>query len=247
MDFGHLHTLSVAAPHLGRRRLSDDNTMPDNKGVGWRKKIHGSKPKDITPLKFGRDDTVAADDPGDRRRHHWRKTLHGSRPETPVSGTLTTSAIEDAEDTRSERSEVSTPRRNSRPKLARYTSLFSSFKESSKGPEFEPWSEDAPPPFQPYIDPLNAVQSIRSHMITCSSKPIPLEHNNGLFRIFEDYRKVREEKEHLETLLQDTFQGWKVAEEQWSASEGRYEAEIRRLDLLIARGTSGMTGSVVTK
>ncbi|KAJ4365748.1 hypothetical protein N0V83_008368 [Neocucurbitaria cava] len=221
--------------------------MPDNKGVGWRKKIHGSKPKDILPPKPGNDDTATAEETSDRRRHHgWRKTMHGSRPETPVTGALTIPTMEDGEDTRSERSDVSTTHRNPRPKLARYTSLFNSLKESSKGPEFaEPWSEDAPPPFQPYIDPLNALQSIRSHMNRGYCKPIPPEHNNGLFRLFEDYGRVREEKEHLETLLQDTFQKWKAAEDHWDESESRYEAEIRRLDLLIARGTSGMTGSVV--
>ncbi|KAF1843793.1 uncharacterized protein K460DRAFT_342364 [Cucurbitaria berberidis CBS 394.84] len=219
--------------------------MPDNKAVGWRKKLHGSKQKDMLPLNTDGDDTTAvAEDSSDRRRQHgWRRTIHGSRPETPVT-VAPTNLAEDSEDARSERSEVSTPRRNSKPKLARYTSLFSSFKESSKGPEFaEPWSDDAPPPFQPYVDPLNALRSIRSHMITAS--PIPLGHNSGLFRIFEDYGKVREEKENLETLLQDTFHDWETAKDQWNESEGRYEAEIRRLELLIARGTSGMTGRLI--
>ncbi|CAO2656214.1 Nn.00g050170.m01.CDS01 [Neocucurbitaria sp. VM-36] len=223
--------------------------MPDNKGVGWRKKIHGSKPKDAPPLKTGGDDTAAAEDSSGRRRHHgWRKTMHGSRPETPVSGALMTPAMDDVEDARSERSEMSTTHRNSKPKLARYTSLFNSLKESPKGPEFaEPWSEDFAPPFQPYIDPLDTLQSIRSHMNNCSLKPIPPEHNNGLFRLFEDYGRVMEEKEKLKILLQDTFQGWKAAEDYWSECESRYEAEIRRLDLLIARGTSGMTGLITAR
>jgi hypothetical protein len=77
-----------------------------------------------------------------------------------------------------------------------------------------------------------------------SNQPIPIEHNSGLFRVFEDYRKVRENKERLESLLQDTFRDWRIAENHWSAAEGKYDAEIRRLELLIARGTSGMTGSV---
>ncbi|KAF1946579.1 hypothetical protein EJ02DRAFT_215017 [Clathrospora elynae] len=248
MRVAHLHAFSLA-PHLTRTAANDDNAMPDNKS--WRRKVVPSKQtkkpaRDLTPLtpftplKVSGYDVAASEDPSDRRRHHsWRK---GSRPETPVSGIPTTPAIEDTEDAQSERSETSAPRRNSKPKLARYTSLFSSFKETSKGPEFaEPWSEDAPPPFMPYVDPLDALQSVRSHMMNIS-KPIPVAHHNGLFRIFEDYRKTREEKERLEALLQDTLQGWGKAEEQWNESEGRYQAEIRRLDLHIARGTSGMTG-----
>jgi hypothetical protein len=78
-----------------------------------------------------------------------------------------------------------------------------------------------------------------------STQPIPVEHNSGLFRVFEDYRKVREHKERLEKLLKDTFHDWGRAEKHWSQAEARYNAEIRRLELLIARGTSGMTGLVL--
>jgi hypothetical protein len=74
-----------------------------------------------------------------------------------------------------------------------------------------------------------------------------MEHNSGLFRVFEDYRKVREQKESLSLLLEETLKDWKRAEEHWMHSKGRYGAEIRRLELLIARGTSGMTGSVTLK
>lgn len=75
-----------------------------------------------------------------------------------------------------------------------------------------------------------------------SSQPIPIEHYNGLFRIFEDYRKIREQKERLGEMMEDTIQDWTKAEEQWRCAEDRYGAEIRRLELLIARGTAGMTG-----
>ena len=77
-----------------------------------------------------------------------------------------------------------------------------------------------------------------------SNQPISVEHNSGLFRIFEDYRKIREQKERLELLVEDTLQDWGKADKHWSHAEGRYIAEIRRLELLIARGMSGMTGLV---
>lgn len=211
--------------------------MPDNKS--WRKKIHNKQPKDLAPSKIGADDNQVNHDAG-RRQLSWRKTVQSSRPETPLSGVPTTPTVEDAENTRRKRSEPSTPHRNSKPKLARYTSLFSSFKESSRGPEStDPWSEEAPSSFEPYVDPMQVLQCVRSHMVGTNT-PIPLDYNNGLFRIFEDYRKVRDEKERLETLSEDILKDWRHAESSWWDAELCYKAEIRRLDLLIAKGTDGM-------
>lgn len=239
--------LSVAT-HLVREAARGDENMPDNKS--WRLG-HSKQPRKPTkapgPLKIGSNSPTSLDDLSDHRLPlSWRRPRQGSRPQTPVGAVPTTSAIEDADDVRSERSDTPTPRRDSKPKLARYTSLFGNFKETAKEPEFvfsAPWGEDAPPPFQPYIDPLDVVLSVRSHMAS-SYQPIPMEHNSGLFRVFEDYRKVREQKESLTTMMEQTLRDWRKAEEHWGYSKDRYSAEIRRLELLIARGTSGMTGSV---
>jgi hypothetical protein len=241
--------LSVAT-HLSRELAKDDDeSMPDNKS--WRlghSKQPKKPPKALTPLKIDSDSPAGPDDTSERRLQlSWRKPRHSSRPQTPVSGAHTTPANEDADDGRSERSDTPALRRDSKPKLARYTSLFANFKDSSKEPEFgfsAPWGEDAPPPFEIYIDPLDVVTSVRSHMAN-TSWPIPLEHNSGLFRVFEDYRKVREQKERVSTMLEDTLKEWKKAEEHWDRSRDRYGAEIRRLELLIARGTSGLPGSVI--
>jgi hypothetical protein len=238
--------LSVAT-HLARELVTDEN-MPDNKS--WRlghNKQSKKPPKAPTPLKIDNDNPASLDDSSDHRLPlSWRKTRQDSRPQTPVSAVLTTLTFEDADDAQSERSDTPAPRRDSKPKLARYTSLFANFKETAKEPEFAfsaPWGEDAPPPFQPYIDPLDVVISVRSHMAT-AHQPIPMEHNSGLFRVFEDYRKVREQKESLSAMMEETLKDWKKAKEHWKNSKDRYCAEIRRLELLIARGTSGMTGSV---
>lgn len=186
-------------------------------------------------------------DSSERRRHHvWRKPVHGSRLEAAVTAIPNPPLVDGVEDARNQRFEAFKPRRNSRPKLARYASLFSSFKESSKGPEFAgPWSEDKLPIFQGYIDPLSALQSIRSHMINFSSKPIPLEHNNGLFCIFEDYRKVREENEYMELLLKGIFQALESTEDQWEDSGDHSEAEVRHSDLLVAGGIGKKAESAV--
>ncbi|KAL6707378.1 hypothetical protein ACN47E_004157 [Coniothyrium glycines] len=214
--------------------------MPDSKG--WRKK---KLPKDLGPLKTSSEEAVTPADGTDRRRHHhsWRKTISGSRPQSPLSATPATPTLKDIDDAASGHSEP-TPRRDSKPKLARYTSLFSSFKEATRGPEFaEPWDAEAAPHVEPYadVDPLYALQSVRNHMHNCSTRSIPPEYNNALFRIFEDYGKVREANERLETITKEALAEWKRSEKDWGEAEAQYQSEIRRLELLIARGASGMT------
>ena len=241
--------LSVAT-HLARERAKADEDMPDNKS--WRlghSKQPKKPPRVSTPLKIDTEYSKSFEDLND---HHlllsWRQQRQGSRPQTPVGAISATPVTDDTYDTRSDRSDTPAPRRDSKPKLARYTSLFANFKDTTKEPEFAfstPWGEDAPQSLQPYIDPLDVVQSVRSHMAT-THRPIPMEHNSGLFRVFEDYRKVREQKESLSIMMEETLSDWKKAEQYWDRSKDCYGAEIRRLELLIARGTSGMTGSVAS-
>lgn len=133
-----LSTSSIAAKRAVQRSgkgQANANMPPENKGVGWRKKIQ-NKPKDLHPLKVSADVAVA---PG---RHLFsRKGIQSSRPATP--------AIEETAEGQSEPAQPTTPRRSSKPMLVRYTSLFTSFKDTPepKSPEFaEPWSDISPNP-----------------------------------------------------------------------------------------------------
>jgi hypothetical protein len=176
--------------------------MVDNKG--WRKKI-GSKPKELPRIKIASDETAAAPpteslavvDLTDRRRHGWRKTIAVGHPSTPITPAPPTAAQEDTEDTRSERSEASTLRRDSKPKLIRYTSLFATHKEKPSSPVFsffEPWDADGPPAQEDpwsYIGTISVMESIHSYMCNDHMVLAPVEFNNGLLRIFDDYRKLR--------------------------------------------------------
>ncbi|KAJ4321890.1 hypothetical protein N0V94_002724 [Neodidymelliopsis sp. IMI 364377] len=221
--------------------------MVDNKG--WRKKI-GGKSKELPPIKTNFDENNVATstdilhESTDRRRHHgWRKTLSAGRPVTPITPVPVTPIPKDIDDTRSEQSGVSTVHRDSRPKAMHYTSLFVTHEEEYTGPIFsEPWGTEAPASFQPTVDPIVTMESIHSHMSKNYMEPIPLEYNSGLFRIFEDYRKLQKHKDRLETLEQEAREELKRVKAHALESEVRYEAEIRRIELLIARGTTGMAG-----
>jgi len=218
--------------------------MPDkNVTGGWRKKIHTRS----SALKLNQEENTTTDE-GHRRHPEkigWRKSSQ-SRPETPISATGLGSFPVDDEDVRQDSTaDVSTPRRATKPKLSRYLSGYRSLKDAAKEAEFtEPWSEDAPPSYPAPVDPLTSLQAVYSHMTCVPNRAIPPEYNAGLFRVFEDYRKIREEKERLECLLKETLEGYQTAEQHWSQAELQYQEEIRRLELLIARGTSGMAGYV---
>lgn len=215
----------------------------DNKGVGWRN-WRNTKHKDLPPLKISKTNEAITgpEDFSDGFSHHgWRRTIHLSRPQTPVTPAEPVS--EPTERAPSERSEGIVAHRNSRPKLKRITSLFSDFKDATKEPKFdEPWSEDAPPPPPAFVDPLMVEVSVRSHMSSSPRTPIPLDHNSGLFHLFHDYRKTKDELERLKTLLEDTLHDWTDAQEQWDREQTSYQEEIKRLELLIARGATGMSG-----
>lgn len=217
--------------------------MLDNNNKGWRKKK--TLKESVSHTVIG-DDIVVLPQPTDQHSSHqgWRRTISASRPQTPVNGAPATSTLRDVDDIAGE-TQDSTPRRDSKPKLARYTSLFSSLKDVNKGPEFaEPWSADAPPVFEPYPDPLYALQSLRSFMFKAPSAAIPPSYSNALFRIFDSYGKLREQNQRLEELAQEMIRDWTRMEEHFNMREADYKGEIRRLELLIARSALGMTGYV---
>jgi hypothetical protein len=140
--------------------------------------------------------------------------------------------------------DTTTGRRKSgqRPKLSRYISdyLFLSNAQKDSDVFSEPWNENTRPLIEPPPDPLITLQAVRSHIAHIPSKPLPTEHNSGILHIFEDYRKVREGKERLDALMQETLEDYKLSEAAWAATEDRYQEEIRRLELIIAQGKSGM-------
>lgn len=223
--------------------------MVDNKG--WRKK-KGGKSNDPLLLKTTFEDAAAAlptevsAEPSDRRRHVWRKTIATSRAMNSLTPVPTTPTADEVEGMKSEQSEAFTPRQDTKPKLTRYTSLFTTHKEESTSSAFsEPWSVDPPPDHGnswAFVDPVAIMETIYAHMCKNYMVPIPLQYTAGLFQIFDDYRKLRSHKELLEGREKEMLQHTGNVTARWLKSEELYQSEIRRLELLIARGTSGMAG-----
>jgi hypothetical protein len=199
--------------------------MPEK--TGWRMRAK-HRPKDV---KFGNDDVPATEQLG-RPSSSWQK----SRPNTPT--------ISVTDDSRNDAaSEASTPRRQARPKLSRYLSGLHTKDHLKHVNLTEEWWNDVDL-FQkePPLSPSAALQSAYSHMLQLPSKPIPVSYFNGLFSLFEDYRKIRAEKEKLGGELHEASKLHEKSVYEWAEAESQYQIEIRRLELLIAHGTSGMAG-----
>lgn len=232
--------------------------MPEK---GWRKRFQEKRPK--TPVQqkatASFDDAASLDDQFERisdrfrlahapEKPSWRSYL-GSRPQTPIPAPTVVSTGDDTEDSRSEASS-DRGRSGARPKVSRYLSDYLALSAPPKAPVkevflfSEPWCEEERMEIEPPVDPLVAVQEIRLHIGKQSWVPLPVEHNNGLLRIFEDYRKVRDTKELLDVLMKDILGAWQTAQEEWTERERRYQHEIRRLELLIAQGSTGMAGLI---
>lgn len=230
--------------------------------LGWSSKFPGGKkkPKTLSPPQTVDDDNAESSrhrhrpQPLDKDKLSARQAIHGSRPGTPASGLAPPPNEYEIEDDLG--SEVSSRRKSgTKPKLHRYWSNLTGGPQKEENFFLsEPWSEDFPLTFEPVVDPLVVVQSVRSHLSRISAEPIPVAQGSGILRVFEDYRKVREEKEKLDGLIKDTLDDYQTAEEFWNRTEERYQEEIRRLELIIARGASGMSalmkarqGSVIDK
>ncbi|KAF2121955.1 hypothetical protein BDV96DRAFT_640028 [Lophiotrema nucula] len=216
---------------------------------GWRKKFHAGRPKTPLPVNVAEEEGKVTDDTARRpqaEKSGWKKTIQGSRAVTPIATALSATAEEDGDDSRIEQgSELSTLHRRSdppRPSSKRHWSSYIAITGPKEHIFSEPWSLDSPLLLEPPVDPFMVLQSVRSHISKLPTEPIPVQHHSGILRVFEDYRKVRAKKENIEDLLNVTLGDFKRAEESWTASEDQYKAEIRRLELLIARGTSGMAG-----
>ena len=139
-------------------------------------------------------------------------------------------------------SEASASRPSSRPKLVHYLSGLHT-RENVKyvDPEDDWWNKIEPLKKELPVDPLVPLQATFQYMREVPSFPIPVSHFSGIFRVFEDYRRIRDENEMLNAKLEESSRMQRDAKKDWAETETRYQLEIQRLQWLVADRTSGMT------
>jgi hypothetical protein len=98
------------------------------------------------------------------------------------------------------------------------------------------------------------INTVFSRIVTNIGKPISAQNNEPVLRVFEAYRDLKDEKEgwqkkldeavaHCNTTL-DTLEGER---KRWKEDEANYKAEIRRLELIIAHGKTGLSAVTLAR
>ncbi|KAF2200965.1 hypothetical protein GQ43DRAFT_472195 [Delitschia confertaspora ATCC 74209] len=230
--------------------------------AGWRKRLQAVRPRTPVSQKPEKSQQSIIDEAAEHRSIFalggadvptWRKTFQGSRPVTPSEPSSSVQEYAADDDSRSEKgTEAPTPRRKSgpKPKLGRlrssYLALTALNKSTEAFPNFnsDPWSFDFKPPAYEPIDPVVALESAYSHLAQFPGNSLPVQHNSGILRVFEDYRNIREIKGRLEEELQEVSDSLQKANEKLETTKAGYDAEIRGLEKIIAEGEAGLAAVI---
>lgn len=185
----------------------------------------------------------------------WRRRIPPSRSRTPMLD-----MPDPDQDTRPSSAMASrppTPKRGLRPKLSSYLSQPGPFASLTK-PEPEPeavLSEYREQRFPSWVveDPYPAPSPDQlTHAIMCRLMSHPYDaleprFNGTLLQIFEAYRNLADEKSQLQEKLDEELRGrlaersaMQATERKWEEEKRTYKAEIKRLELIIAKGKRGV-------
>lgn len=171
----------------------------------------------------------------------WRRMIQPARVRIP--------AVE-SEDTDSVLSPT-TPRKGLKPKLSSYFTQHSNLSVPSKtdlafdedlfGPNFPKWPTDEPAP-SPEADHL--IEAIMCRLLADPYRSLDTRFNGMLMQVFESYRNINDEKLLLLSeiqqeagRLQATEHALRRAKEEWDQERRDYKAEVKRLELLLAKGS----------
>ena len=173
---------------------------------------------------------------------HWRRMIQ-PRTRTP--------AVE-PDDSDGAASPV-TPKRGLKPKIS---SMFThhgvaakpsmhSLTEDPFAPRLPSWPDEQPYSLHPDAEGL--IDSVMCRLMSDPYGSLDSRFNSMLMHIFESYRSVMDEKQQLQEQANEAAHGRKAllsrlqqAQKQWSQERQDYKAEIKRLELLLAKGKRGL-------
>jgi len=123
---------------------------------------------------------------------------------------------------------------------------------SAAGTKPDPFSVDHFPHSKTNEDidrhnPERAIDALYDRLLTEPFKPLPLPLNGAVLRVVEAYRGLETERLHLRSKLaeelehlHETTEAFREAQGKWHGAERDYKAEIKRLELLVAKGKHGV-------
>ena len=178
--------------------------------------------------------------------NQWRRMIQPTRVRTPAVEPEDGSLLS-----------PTTPRKGTRPKLASYftqhatvpgpskTDLDSTEDLFGRNAWYPQWSEDSSTP-GPDVERL--MDSIMCRLLTEPYRPLDQRFNSMLMQIFESYRHLKDDKDQLHQLLEQETEKRNALEhalhhasQQWESEKHDYKAEVKRLELILAKGKRGLT------
>jgi hypothetical protein len=147
-------------------------------------------------------------------------------------------------------------KRHSRPKfLARASQYFGSTavpgKHASQPDKFH---EPEPPKDLEHAHINQIVDTVFTRIATNLGKPLDAQNNELILRILEAYRDINDDKENLRKKLDDAANHCKTTlnilegeRKRWRQDELAYKAEIKRLELIIAHGKTGLSAVALAR
>ena len=171
----------------------------------------------------------------------WRRMIQPARVRTPAV------EIEEPEPVQS----PTTPRRGLKPKLSSYFTQHTNLSGVSKtdtaleddwfSTKLPSWSADDPVPSP---DANNLIEAIMCRLLSEPYRALDQRFNGMLMQIFESYQNLKEEKQRLLLEAQQeadrrlaTEETLHRAKEEWDQEKQDYKAEVKRLELLLAKGS----------
>ncbi|KAL1620304.1 hypothetical protein SLS54_006088 [Diplodia seriata] len=168
-----------------------------------------------------------------------RKTIQPVRTRTPTFP-LTSEERRSTVDA-SSLSENSTPRRRSGPRK-KISSYFSHRPNKYfDGPTTEIWSPGGTTNDTPSPDISTMIDAIFIKLCNQPFDGLPEQMNSSILHVIEAYRNLNVEKEQLDERLEEMSSRLDEAQKTWEKEERDFRAEIKRLELIIAKGKNGMS------
>ncbi|KAL2355970.1 hypothetical protein BJ546DRAFT_1121001 [Cryomyces antarcticus] len=178
--------------------------------------------------------------------NQWRRMIQPARVKTPQ---------ESDEHGETASNVPATPRRRSRPKFSMHLSSYRLPTLLTLKPE--PFSVDHFPAVDPSTsqglthnynpNPEQMIDSVFSRLLVEPFKPLPVEYNGPLLQIIEVWRHLKDDKTRLTSRLSEEVDARHAlmleaekAERRWAKEREEYKAEVKRLELLIAKGKRGL-------
>ncbi|KAF2429547.1 hypothetical protein EJ08DRAFT_734905 [Tothia fuscella] len=185
----------------------------------------------------------------------WRKMLplNNKRPRTPLQLSFDDIDARDYSDRSEQNSVLLVPepthtKRHSRPKfLTRASQYFGATKESKQDRLGHAFGKEQPKDLESTnIDSI--VDTVFARVASNLGQPLSPQNNEPILRILEAYRELKVEKMEAKVALEETLihlnttlDALEGERKRWREDEASYKLEIRRLEILIANGKTGLS------